>query len=124
MLFKTSKNNVCYCKWHFFTRISAQARIGLSIALLSYTLVVSNQLVVFSRPLLRDEEGATACSINDPTGTATNIRSSPNGKIIGQVQSGRGVALISRGKKWSLILDESNGRMVRGYVVTKYLICG
>lgn len=96
----------------------------LSIALISYTLVVSSQLTILSRPLLADEVGATPCSVNDPTGTPTNVRSRPNGKIIATVQNNSIVALIRRGEKWSEIIVESNGRKVRGYVFAKYLACG
>ena len=96
----------------------------LSIALISYTLVTSSQLAVLSRPLLADEEGATPCSVNDPTGTPTNIRSRPNGKIIATIQNDSTVALIRRGEKWSEIMVELNGRKVRGYIFANYLTCG
>jgi uncharacterized protein YraI len=49
-----------------------------------------------------------ACIVTDPTGTPLNIRSSPNGQIVGTLRNGtsvsiRGTASDSQGRLWANI---------------------
>jgi hypothetical protein len=50
----------------------------------------------------------SACIVTDPTGTPLNIRSSPNGEIVGTLRNGtsvsiQNIAYDSQGRPWAYI---------------------
>jgi hypothetical protein len=74
-------------------------------------------------------QGGKTCRVSDPTGTLLNIRSSPNGRIIGKIQNGRNVYIQSverdlKGKPWVLIAVKERGRFrTLGFVLREFIGC-
>jgi uncharacterized protein YgiM (DUF1202 family) len=68
--------------------------------------------------------GAPVCTVIDPTGTPLNVRSGPNGKILGTLKKGELVEFNEhkqvKGKKWALVSKFSEAS---GYVFGDYLKC-
>jgi Bacterial SH3 domain len=66
----------------------------------------------------------SSCVVADPTGTPLNIRSSPNGKIVGKISNGDRVQISDRtvenGKEWAYI---SNASRPMGWVFRRFLEC-
>lgn len=65
------------------------------------------------------------CTVNDPTGTPLNVRSRPNGPILGALHNGTPVLLWKlvyvRDKPWAKITTEGPGKS--GWVFRRYLSC-
>ena len=61
------------------------------------------------------------CSVADPTDTPLNVRSSPNGKIIGSLPDGVKVEWLrtSDNNKWAFVRTS----IMEGYVWAAYLKC-
>ncbi|WP_413165057.1 SH3 domain-containing protein [Capilliphycus salinus ALCB114379] len=61
-----------------------------------------------------------SCTVADPTGTPLNVRSRPNGNVVGTVENGTIVALGvtdgSEGENWTRIISP-----IEGYVWNDYL---
>lgn len=70
---------------------------------------------------------AGTCIVADPTPTPLNIRSSPNGWILGAVGNGVSVQVLQRqtvnGQAWALIQPQQAGAQ-SGWVFASYLNCG
>ncbi len=69
----------------------------------------------------------TKCQVSDPTGTALNIRATPNGVIVGAVNNGVSVRLVQsdqdpRGRSWSLIARLPENQTL-GWVYREYVTC-
>jgi uncharacterized protein YgiM (DUF1202 family) len=68
--------------------------------------------------------GAPVCTVIDPTGTPLNVRSGPNGKVLGTLKKGELVEFNEhkevKGKKWALVSKFSEAS---GYVFGDYLKC-
>ncbi|MBV8755334.1 MAG: trypsin-like peptidase domain-containing protein [Hyphomicrobiales bacterium] len=69
---------------------------------------------------------AERCKVADPSGTPLNLRSGPNGRILGALQNGLPVGIVEqtmddRGRPWVLIAG-SDG-MTLGWVFREYLSC-
>ena len=69
---------------------------------------------------------AQTCVVNDPTGTPLNVRSSPNGSILGALYNGDRVNLLRvvadrSGQSWAYIAPRGPGKS--GYVFYNYLVC-
>ena len=67
------------------------------------------------------------CQVADPTGTALNIRATPNGDIVGAVNNGVSVRLVqtnqdTRGRLWSLISRVADNQNL-GWVYREYVAC-
>ncbi len=67
------------------------------------------------------------CQVADPTGTPLNIRSTPDGDIVGAVNNGLSVRLVqsdqdTRGRSWSLIARLPDNHTL-GWVYREYVIC-
>ena len=66
------------------------------------------------------------CTVNDPSPTALNIRSKPNGDVIGHLSNGVTVRVLRRdevnGKAWALI-EPLSGRGETGWAFARYLDC-
>jgi uncharacterized protein YraI len=65
------------------------------------------------------------CTVNDPTGTPLNVRSEPNGPILGSLYNGARVDLWElvyvRDKPWARVTPVGPGKS--GWVFRQYLKC-
>ncbi|MDJ0513647.1 MAG: SH3 domain-containing protein [Methyloceanibacter sp.] len=65
------------------------------------------------------------CTVNDPTGTPLNVRSKPNGSIVGALHNGTSVNLWKliwvNDKPWARITPVGPGKS--GWVFHDYLKC-
>ena len=66
------------------------------------------------------------CVVNDPTGTPLNVRSQPNGTILGALYNGtrvviRNIEFDRSGQPWAYIVPLGAGK--RGYVFRDYVNC-
>jgi Bacterial SH3 domain len=71
-------------------------------------------------------DGLPACVVVDPTSTPLNIRTAPNGQIVGTIPNGQPVRILNQtkdtlGKPWASIAD-ANSRPL-GWVFREYLVC-
>ncbi|MBA2400338.1 MAG: SH3 domain-containing protein [Bradyrhizobium sp.] len=77
-----------------------------------------------SQPGGSDQDRNT-CVVADPTGTPLNIRTSPNGKIVGKVANGERIRISDQttenGKEWAYISNAASRPM--GWVFRKFLAC-
>lgn len=85
-------------------------------------------LAVTAMILLATSDQASAqmrCTVSDPTGTPLNVRSRPNGPILGALHNGTRVLLWElvyvRGKPWAKITTKGPGK--DGWVFHRYLSC-
>ena len=81
-----------------------------------------------SRPELQSggaDQDRNTCVIADPTGTPLNIRTSPNGKIVGKIANGERVRISDQttedGKQWAYISNTASRPM--GWVFRRFLSC-
>ena len=70
---------------------------------------------------------AQTCVVNDPTGTPLNVRTSPNGAILGALYNGAVVQVLKvifdkRGRSWALVVPLEPGK--QGWVFGAFLTCG
>ncbi|WP_354265970.1 SH3 domain-containing protein [Bradyrhizobium sp. I1.7.5] len=75
---------------------------------------------------LRPERATANCVIADPTSTPLNVRTGPNGKIIGTVPNGDRANVIDQavdrsGERWVYIADVQGQPL--GWVFRRYLVC-
>jgi hypothetical protein len=65
------------------------------------------------------------CVVNDPTGTPLNVRSSPNGPILGALYNGTRVSLIrvvnTGGRTWAYVSAKAPAQS--GFVFRAFLDC-
>ena len=65
------------------------------------------------------------CVVAEPTGTPLNIRTSPNGKIVGKIANGERVRIsgqtVENGKEWAYISTAASRPI--GWVFRKFLAC-
>jgi Bacterial SH3 domain len=84
-------------------------------------LVASFVLAVLSSPSIA---GDGPCMVTDPTGTPLNVRSRPNGQILGALHNDTQVVIMSSavvgGKRWVRILPEAGKQ---GWVFGDYVSC-
>jgi hypothetical protein len=77
-----------------------------------------------SPPAGPDQDRDT-CVVADPTGTPLNIRTSPNGKIVGRIANGERVLISDQttedGKQWAYISNAASRPV--GWVFRKFLSC-
>jgi hypothetical protein len=72
---------------------------------------------------------AQRCEITDPTGTPLNVRSAPNGRIVGQIRNGAIVHIVDnatdrKGRAWARIETERRRRfVVLGWVFREFISC-
>jgi uncharacterized protein YraI len=70
---------------------------------------------------------AQYCTVTDPTGTPLNVRTRPNGPIVGALHNGsvvqvQQVVTDASGRPWAYVLPQGAGRA--GWVFGSYLTCG
>jgi hypothetical protein len=65
------------------------------------------------------------CVVADPTGSPLNIRTSPNGKVVGKIGNGERIRIsdqtVENGKEWAYISNAASRPM--GWVFRKFLSC-
>ncbi len=65
------------------------------------------------------------CVVNDPTGTPLNVRSEPNGAVLGALYNGTRVSLIrvvnSGGRTWAYVVAKAPAQS--GFVFRAFLDC-
>jgi hypothetical protein len=92
-------------------------------------LLVVAYPTAFSALAQSDIQGGKTCRVSDPTGTLLNVRSSPNGRIVGKIKNGRNVYIQSverdaKGKPWVLIAVKEQGQnRVLGFVLREFIGC-
>ena len=69
----------------------------------------------------------TRCRVTDPTTTPLNIRSAPNGRIVGNVAndvlvSVHGTATDANGKPWIFVRHRESGEPL-GWVLREFVSC-
>ena len=69
---------------------------------------------------------AQTCVVNDPTGTPLNVRTHPNGPILGALHNGAAVQVLqvitdAEGRPWAYIAPAGPGK--RGWVFGAFLRC-
>jgi Bacterial SH3 domain len=67
------------------------------------------------------------CRVMDPTGTPLNVRTSPNGTIVGALRNGVLVSVIDRtvdgrGRPWVYIAHRASRRPI-GWVFREFIAC-
>jgi uncharacterized protein YraI len=67
------------------------------------------------------------CRVMDPTGTPLNVRTGPNGEIVGNLPNGLLVSVIDRtrdgrGRSWVYVSDLQSGRPI-GWVFREFVSC-
>jgi hypothetical protein len=67
------------------------------------------------------------CIVADPTPTPLNVRTAPNGRIIGTLANGQAVAIIDNAndaqmRPWVYVADAETGRPI-GWVFREYVVC-
>ena len=71
------------------------------------------------------EQDRSTCVVTDPTGTPLNIRTSPNGKIVGKIANGERIRMSDQttesGKEWAYISNAASRPL--GWVFRKFLAC-
>ncbi|MET3839022.1 hypothetical protein ABIE49_001100 [Bradyrhizobium sp. OAE829] len=76
-------------------------------------------------PSAAPDQDRNSCVVADPTGTPLNIRTSPNGKIVGKIANGERIRISDQttedGKQWAYISNAASRPM--GWVFRKFLVC-
>jgi predicted aspartyl protease len=72
------------------------------------------------------DQAQTQCIVADPTGTPLNVRTAPNGEIIGTIQNGVFVRPIDRStdrnqKQWLYVSDQTGRRL--GWAFQEFIRC-
>jgi hypothetical protein len=67
------------------------------------------------------------CIVADPTPTALNARTAPNGRIIGALDNGQAVAIIDHAddeqmRPWVYVSDPETGKPI-GWVFRSFIVC-
>jgi uncharacterized protein YgiM (DUF1202 family) len=76
----------------------------------------------FSSPVLAETE---TCTVTDPTGTALNVRKSPNGKVIGSIKNGKivtilGVSIDKKDRAWAKVRGSAGST---GWILRDFVTC-
>jgi len=76
-------------------------------------------------PSAASDQDRTTCVVADPTGTPLNIRTSPNGKIVGKIANGERIRISDQttenGKEWAYISNAASRPI--GWVFRKFIAC-
>ena len=67
------------------------------------------------------------CRVMDPTGTPLNVRTGPNGRVVGEIDNGALVTIYdrttdARGRPWVYVGRYSDGRAM-GWVYREFIAC-
>jgi len=89
---------------------------------------ISDRLAFAVRRMTEDFRAAqSACRVADPTGTALNVRTTPNGKIVSTLNNGTPVSLLDRtsdhsGRSWVYVGSYPSLKPI-GWVYSDFLDC-
>jgi SH3 domain-containing protein len=77
---------------------------------------------------LTDASAQSRCRVMDPTGTPLNVRTTPNGHIVGTLNNGDQVTVLDRtsdrkGKAWVYVGNYENNKPI-GWVFREFIACG
>lgn len=83
---------------------------------------LSLNMAGFSSTALAETE---ICIVTDPTGTALNVRKSPNGKVIGSIKNDKtvkilGISLDKKGRAWAKVRGTAGST---GWVLREFITC-
>lgn len=72
------------------------------------------------------DEDPAACLVVDPTSTPLNVRTAPQGPVVGTVANGQPVRILRqtkdpRGRPWAFIAGANS--LPIGWVFREYLVC-
>lgn len=72
-------------------------------------------------------QAQSRCRVMDPTGTPLNVRTGPNGRIVGEIDNGALVTIYdrttdARGRPWVYVGRYSDGRAM-GWVYREFIAC-
>ena len=86
-------------------------------------LIAAGSLLAWSSPSFSQ----IACRVADPTNTPLNVRTSPNGHIVGKLKNGDIVSILDRssdrsGKAWAYVGSGKDNRPI-GWVYRDFLAC-
>jgi hypothetical protein len=89
-------------------------------------LVMAALALLVSANLAMAAEGER-CKVTDPTGTALNVRESPNGKIIATLPNGTLVTVVesknaANGKPWAKVRHYETKKPI-GWVFREFVSC-
>ena len=70
---------------------------------------------------------AEDCHVDDPTGSALNLRAAPNGKVIGKLRNFDPITIIEysvdeRDNTWARIETRDKARR-KGYIFRQFVLC-
>jgi len=70
---------------------------------------------------------AVPCRVMDPTGTPLNVRTSPSGRIIGNIPNDMAVSIVDRavdrsGRPWVYLSRSADGKPI-GWVFRDFISC-
>jgi hypothetical protein len=76
---------------------------------------------------LSEASAQTRCRVMDPTGTPLNLRTAPNGAIVGTLMNGMLVTIIDRaadanGRPWVYVASLESGAPL-GWVFREFIAC-
>lgn len=68
------------------------------------------------------------CHASDPTGTPLNVRSAPNGQVIGKLRNGDYIFVLdwvldSKGREWAKIAYDTQYGTTEAYAFGNYIKC-
>jgi uncharacterized protein YgiM (DUF1202 family) len=91
--------------------------IGLCLGV-SWSLNIAG----FSSPALAKTD---ICTVTDPTGTALNVRKSPNGRVIGSIQNDKtvtilGISIDKKGRAWAKVRGNAGST---GWILRDFVTC-
>jgi len=71
---------------------------------------------------------APECLVVDPTPTPLNVRTAPQGQIVGTISNGQSVRILDQaedagGKRWAHIANPNSNSRPLGWVFREYLVC-
>lgn len=73
----------------------------------------------------RSDQDGYSCVVSDPTGTPLNLRTTPNGKIVGKISNGERIRILDQqiqgGKEWAYISNSAAQPI--GWAFRRYLDC-
>lgn len=74
-----------------------------------------------------DAAAQSRCKVTDPTGTPLNVRTAPNGDILGTIGNGRDVEVLetradTRGRSWALVRQPGSPAAM-GWVFREFISC-
>jgi uncharacterized protein YgiM (DUF1202 family) len=70
---------------------------------------------------------AEVCAVTDPTGTPLNVRSVPQGYVVGKLKNGTKVTVLDyasdkNGKSWAFVANARTGIAI-GWIYREFISC-